>query len=86
MGDRATNLTDSAAVSQQELHGSGMHGIHGLCNVDDIQLTSPPQQIVLTQVTVHQHAVLVQGPHVLHTHTQEGSVKQIIKYTTDYKK
>jgi len=58
------------AVPQQKLHGSWVHCVDSLCNINDVQLIVPPQQIVFTKISVDQQTVLVHCLHVLCTSQQ----------------
>mmetsp|Transcript_100536 Transcript_100536/g.173635 ORF Transcript_100536/g.173635 Transcript_100536/m.173635 type:complete len:249 (-) Transcript_100536:381-1127(-) len=50
---------DVAAILSQEIHGLGVVMLHTLRDVDDVQVSLQPQDIVLREIPVHQSALLI---------------------------
>ena len=63
-------LCDVLAVAQQELVRVRVFAVDRLTDVDDVHSVVVPQQVVLTQVAVNEHAVAV---HLLHRLQNEST-------------
>ena len=73
--------SDVGAVSEEELQSVGVGGLHGLRDIDEVELVLVPQHVVLTEVSVDQVAVLI---HALHGLNRGEFVRRVIIIMAKY--